>query len=110
MKNSPDQNELIEFNKRSVCIVTPDIGAKPDNPNISTANLLGIQFTAINFSNEDSLYTKTMNLFNDNGSAFILKPENLRYVPLYIPVPNDPPPGYSFAPRNLEGRYFNFQI
>jgi hypothetical protein len=110
MKNSPDQNELIEFNKRSVCIVTPDIGAKPDNPNISTANLLGIQFTAINFSNEDSLYTKTMNLFNDNGSAFILKPENLRYVPLYVPVPNDPPPGYSFAPRTMDGRYFNFQI
>ena len=51
-----------------------------------------------------------MNLFNDNGSAFILKPENLRYVPLYIPVPNDPPPGYSFAPRTMDGRYFNFQI
>jgi hypothetical protein len=110
MKNSPDQNELIEFNKKSVCIVTPDIGAKPDNPNISTANLLGVQFTAINFSNEDSLYIKTINLFNDNGTAFILKPENLRYKPMYVPIPNDPPPGYSFAPRQQEGRYFSFQI
>jgi hypothetical protein len=110
MKNSPDQNELIEFNKISVSIVTPDIGAKSDNPNISTANLLGIQFTAINFSNENSLYTKTLNLFNNNGTAFILKPEKLRYKPMYIPIPNDPPPGYSFAPRKLESRYYSFTI
>jgi len=110
MKNSPDQNELIEFNKRSMTIVTPDIGANPMNPNISTANLLGIQFTAIQFSNEDESYKKAYNFFSDNGSAFILKPEELRYKPLYIPVPKDPPPGYSFAPRELKSRYVNFQI
>jgi hypothetical protein len=110
MKNSPDQNELIDFNKKSMTIVTPDIGANSANPNILTANLLGIQFTAINFSNQDAFYTNTFNFFNDSGNAFILKPANLRYTPLYIQVPNNPPPSYSFAPRELSGRYYNFNI
>ena len=110
MKNSPDQNELIDFNKKSMTIVTPDIGANSANPNILTSNLLGIQFTAINFSNQDAFYTNTFNFFNDSGTAFILKPADLRYTPLYIQVPNNPPPGYSFAPRQLSGRYYNFNI
>ena len=110
MKNSPDQNELINFNKQSMTIVTPDIGTYSANPNISTANLLGIQFTSMNFSNQDSSYTNILNYFNDNGTAFILKPEDLRYTPVNIQVPNNPPPSYSFAPRQSSGRYYNFNI
>jgi hypothetical protein len=110
MKNSPDQNELIDFNKKSMTVVTPDIGANSGNPNILTANLLGIQFTAINFSNKDAVYANTFNFFNDSGNAFILKPADLRYTPLYIQVPNNPPPTYSFAPRQASGRYYNFNI
>jgi hypothetical protein len=110
MKNSPDQNELIDFNKKSMTVVTPDIGANSGNPNILTANLLGIQFTAINFSNKDAVYANTFNFFNDSGNAFILKPADLRYTPLYIQVPNNPPPTYSFAPRESSGRYYKFNI
>ena len=110
MKNSPDQNELIDFNKKSMTIVTPDVGANSSNPNILTANLLGIQLTAINFSNQDTFYTNTFNFFNDSGTAFILKPADLRYTPLSIQVPNNPPPGYSFAPREVSSRYYNFNI
>jgi hypothetical protein len=110
MKNSPDQNELINFNKQSTTIVTPDIGAYSPNPNISTANLLGIQFTAMNFSNQDSSYTNILNFFSESGSAFILKPADLRYTPIYIQVPNNPPPSYSFAPRQYSGRYHSFNI
>jgi hypothetical protein len=110
MRNSPDQNELIEFNKKSMSIVTPDVGANPSNPSISTSNLLGIQMTAINFSNEDEMYDKTVNFFSDNGTAFVLKPENLRYRPMYIAIPNDPPASYSFAPRDISSRYYNFNI
>jgi hypothetical protein len=110
MRNSPDQNELIEFNKRSMSIVTPDIGVNSTNPNISTSNLLGIQITAINYSNEDNEFNKTINFFNDKGSAFVLKPEKLRYVPMYIAIPNDPPESYSFAPRDLTDRLYSFKI
>jgi hypothetical protein len=110
MKNSPDQNELINFNKQSMTIVTPDISPKPSNPSISTANLLGIQFTAINFSNKDSNYKTALNNFSDSGNAFILKPADLRYIPVTIQVPDDPPPSYSFAPRSQSARYYNFQI
>jgi hypothetical protein len=73
MKNSPDQNELINFNKQSTTIVTPDVGAYSANPNISTANLLGIQFTAINFSNKDAVYTNTFNFFNDSIFYFFCR-------------------------------------
>lgn len=110
MRNSPDQNELIEFNKRSMSIVTPDIGVNTTNPSISTSNLLGIQITAINFSNEDEEYNKTVNFFSDKGTAFVLKPEKLRYVPMYIAIPNDPPESYSFAPRDINDRLYNFKI
>lgn len=110
MKNSPDQTELINFNKQSMTIVTPDISHNPSNPSISTSNLLGIQFTTINFSNKDSNYKTALNYFSNSGNAFVLKPADLRYIPVTIQVPNDPPPSYSFAPRSQSARYYSFQI
>ncbi len=110
MKNSPDQVELQSFNKISCTIVTPDSGSNPSNPSIQMANILGIQFTAMNFSNVDSNLTECINYFNKEGYSFVLKPVNLRSVPVIIQTVDPNPPSYSFAPRTIESRYIKANI
>jgi hypothetical protein len=110
MKNSPDQVELQSFNKISCTIVTPDSGSNPSNPSIQMANILGIQFTAMNFSNVDSNLTECINYFNKEGYSFVLKPVNLRSIPVIIQTVDPNPPSYSFAPRTIESRYIKANI
>jgi len=110
MKNSPDQVELQSFNKISCTIVTPDSGSNPSNPSIQMANILGIQFTAMNFSNVDSNLTECINYFNKEGYSFVLKPVNLRSIPVIIQTVDPNPPSYSFAPRTIESRYIKAKI
>ena len=74
------------------------------------ANILGIQFTAMNFSNVDSNLTECVNYFNKEGYSFVLKPVNLRSVPIIIKTVDPNPPSYSFAPRTIESRYIRANI
>ncbi len=104
MRFSPDQTELVDFNKRSMSIVTPDVGVSTTNPNPGAAALLGVQVAAINFSNADENMKNTVSLFTTAGRAFILKPANLRYVPLTITIPADNPASYNFKAREFQGR------
>jgi hypothetical protein len=110
MKNSPDQQELQNFNKNSCTIVTPDNGTNPSNPSILMANILGIQFTAMNFSNVDSYLTECIDFFNTAGYSFVLKPANLRSIPITIQTVDPNPSDYSFAPRIINSRYIQAQI
>jgi len=110
MKNSPDQTELQSFNKSSCTIVTPDTGTNPSNPSILMANILGIQFTAMNFGNVDSNLTECINFFNTSGYSFVLKPSNLRSIPITIQTVDPNPTEYSFAPRTIDSRYIQAQI
>jgi len=105
MKYSPDQTELLEYNKKNMTIVTPDVGVNTENPSINSATQLGIQINAINFSNNDDNMNSDMNYFITERRAFILKPLKLRYIPIYITVPDPNPEGYSFSARteNIPG-------
>ena len=106
MRFSPDQTELIDFNKISMSIVTPDVGITTTNPNPNAALQLGVQVNAINFSNADDNMKNDMDLFITAGYAFILKPANLRYEPVVINIPADNPANYSFQPQQFGGRGF----
>jgi len=106
MRFSPDQSELLEFNKVSMSIVTPDVGVSTTNPNPNASLQLGVQVNAINFSNADENMKNDMDLFITAGYAFILKPANLRYIPVTIDIPADNPTNYSFKPQEFEGRGF----
>lgn len=46
----------------------------------------GIQFTCMNFNSYDSYLKAYLQKFNTEGSAFVLKPKHLRYIPL-MPKP-----------------------
>jgi hypothetical protein len=99
---SHDTEELTEFNKQHMTIVLPDLGTTPENPASPLPMSYGCQFVGMCFQNFDSNMEYNALFFDQNGSAFGLKPEHLRYVPLTIPVPPDPPADYSYGPRQTK--------
>ena len=110
MINSQDQQELLEFNKRTVTIVTPDIGINKNNPDIDKSKLLGIQFNANNFYQKDNYLNNSINMFNNSGCAFILKPPEMRYYPITVTIPSKNPPGYSFSSREIKTKFMELTI
>jgi len=110
MINSQDQQELLEFNKRTVTIVTPDVGINKNNPDINKSKLLGIQFNANNFYQKDTSLNNSLNMFNNTGCAFILKPAEMRYYPITITVPSQNPPSYSFNSREIKTKFMELSI
>jgi hypothetical protein len=110
MINSQDKLELLEFNKRTVTIVTPDVGVNKPNPDIDKSKLLGIQFNANNFSQTDNTLNTSVNMFNNEGHSFILKPEEMRYYPIFVTLPSENPAGYSFASRPIKTKFLELSI
>jgi len=110
MVNSQDQQELLEFNKRTVTIVTPDIGINKNNPDVNKSKLLGIQFNANNFYQKDNSLNNSINMFNNAGCAFILKPAEMRYYPIKVTIPPPNPPGYSFNSRPIKTKFMELSI
>ena len=49
-------------------------------------------------------------LFDSTGSAFILKPEALRFIPLTVPAPDPPNPEYSYEQRDTKTDYYSLTI
>jgi hypothetical protein len=70
-----DLNELIEFNKNGMTMAIPD---KNSNPNSIVLRDAGCQFLTMRYQFADDNLTDLNMFFNENGSAFVLKPENLR--------------------------------
>jgi hypothetical protein len=81
-KNTPDIEQLINFNKTSLSIVLPDnsgsINPLPVNIPLSETNSGGVQMTGISFQNNNE---KDISFFTSAKYAFVLKPENLRASP-----------------------------
>ena len=97
-----DPHELTEYNKQHMTIVLPDLGTTPDNPSAPLAMNYGCQFVAMCFQNFDSNMEYSALFFDKAGSAFSLKPTELRFVPQTIDVPAPPPANYSYATRMTE--------
>ena len=102
VKYTHNMDELIEFNKQYMTICLPDLTSGINNPSPSVAMAYGCQMVAMSFQNFDANMEYTSMFFNDAGSAFALKPEHLRYVPVIIPKPPPQNPAVSFAERKFE--------
>jgi hypothetical protein len=102
VKNTPDIDEMKTYNKQNMTIVLPDNGANPDNPGSLLSRALGCQMVAMRYQKQDSNLAEDTNFFNENGHAFVLKPVELRYIPVTIPAPPPPNPKLSYAPRALD--------
>ena len=109
VKNTPDMDALIDFNKKNMSIVFPDDPFK-ENINFNVASAFGCQFIGMMTQVKDinlEIYNKA---FNDNGSAFILKPPELCYQPIVLETPPPQNPALSLAGRNYSTDYASWSV
>lgn len=108
--NPPSMNELINFNKQNMTIGMPDRGNNPANPSGIVMREMGVQLLGMRYSKIDTNIEENDAFFNDNGYAFVLKPESFRYVPVTVPLPPPQNPDLAFAPRIIESDFYKFTI
>jgi hypothetical protein len=107
---TPDMNELIDYNKLCMTIGMPDKGSNPDNPSSLTMRAYGCQLLAIRYQVIDTNLEENNMFFNEQGHAFVLKPEKMRYVPETIPAPPEQDPELSYATRTVSSDFYKFEI
>jgi hypothetical protein len=110
IKYTPDMNELIDFNKQNMTIGMPDKGSNPDNPSSVVMREMGCQLLGMRYQKIDTNIEENDIFFDENGYAFVLKPEKLRYVPVTIPLPPPQNPELSYAPRTVQSDFYKFDI
>jgi len=108
VKNTPDINELEQFNQRCMTIVYPDVGVNPSNPSGMLCRAAGCQMVAMRYQYVDNFLKENATFFDEGGYAFVLKPANLRYKQVTIPTPTPQNPAYSYKTRNASSQYYNF--
>jgi hypothetical protein len=108
--NNPDVVELTEYNRSRMTIVFPDKTTNPDNPAGMLCRNYGCQMVACRYQFVDNYLMENAAFFDRHGSAFVLKPEPLRYKPLNIPDPIPQDPELSYETRTIQTRYYDFKI
>ena len=80
-------NTIKEAAKKSLKYIVPERSTKSENIYAAPFND-GCQMIAMAFQKNDSNIIAYLKRFQDFGSAFILKPPELRYVPIVLKNPN----------------------
>lgn len=107
---APNFQELINSNKKNMCISYPDLSENNDNVSSALHMKYGIQCICMNFQNVDSNLIYYLEQFNRQRSGFILKPKELRYVPVTVEKPKTQDPKVSFASKKVSSDYYNFKV
>jgi hypothetical protein len=104
VKNVGDPQIFKDANKKNMCLVLPDKGGRPINDGHNGPFTWGCQIVAMCFQEEvrDEKLKAYEDKFASVGYAFILKPEDLRYVPITIPAPKPPNPKASMESKPAE--------
>lgn len=104
VKNVGDPQAFKDANKKNMCLVVPDKGGRPFNDGHNGPFTWGCQIAAMCFQEEarDEKLKAYEDKFASVGYAFILKPEDLRYVPITIAPPAPPNPKASMEARPAE--------
>jgi len=110
VKFTPSVDELINSNKKNMTISMPDLKVEPDNINPGLHFQMGCQMVCMNFQTMDTNMIYYLEEFNSKGSAFMIKPESLRYIKVYAETPTKQDPKLSYAPKQLKKPYFNHII
>ena len=111
LKHSSDINELIEYNKQCMTIGVPNKGPDPENPSSIMMREMGCQMSAMRYQKPEETNLEENDIFFDeNNSAFVLKPENLRYKPVTIEAPPPQDPKLFYNTRTVKSDYYNFKI
>jgi len=110
VKNSPDLEELREYNKKNMTIVFPDSGSNPENPNGILVRDAGCQMVAMRFQYVDNYLMQNTGFFDNCSYAFCLKPIELRYEPVVIDEATPQDPALSYATRNVTTDFYSFDV
>jgi hypothetical protein len=104
VKNIADANQYKEANKKNMALVLPMKAVKPKNEGHNGPYTWGSQFVAMCFqeSARDEKLSAYESMFDAVGFAFILKPKDLRYIPITIDPPKPPNPNSSFEGKPAE--------
>jgi Na+-transporting methylmalonyl-CoA/oxaloacetate decarboxylase gamma subunit len=104
VKNIADPQTFKDSNKKNMCLVIPDKAGRPINDGHNGPYTWGCQIAAMCFQEEvrDEKLKAYEDKFASVGYAFILKPEDLRYVPITIAPPAPPNPKSSMESRPVE--------
>jgi hypothetical protein len=99
IKFTPDMDELVTFNKQNMTIALPEISPNIENYSSALVQTYGCQLIGMSFQNFDSNMEYYSLLFDQAGSAFILKPERLRYIVVTVPAAPLAEQNLSYGPR-----------
>ena len=105
-----DVNSVIEYNKKHMTIVLPNVSSKNNNPKPGLLMKMGAQCVGMSFQNFDSNLEYYDLYFSQAGYAFVLKPTRLRYIKETMDQPDPPPEEYSYKTRNIKSSYYDFNI
>jgi hypothetical protein len=109
VKNSPDTQELTEYNKTGMTIIFPDSGSAPSNPSGLLCRNYGCQMVAMRYQLVDNFLIENAGFFDQCGYAFCLKPATLRNQQVTIKAPTPQNPQYSYATRSVSTDYYSFK-
>ena len=110
VKNAPDMNDLIEYNRRSLSIILPDNDNNPANPSGMYCRAAGCQLVAMRYQYVDEFLNENEKFFDEAGHAFSLKPDRLRGHDIKLAEPIEQRPELSYAPRQLKSDYYDLKI
>ena len=108
VKNTPDMMELTNYNKLGLSFVMPDKSGP--NPSGLLAREMGCQMVAMQFQKVDNFLMFDAGFFDEHQSAFVLKPEPLRYIVEYTKELEPQDPKLSYATRNVTTDYYSFDF
>jgi len=98
---APNIEELKEYNKKFMTFCMPDLSSNNKNINSGMAMSLGCQMVGMNFPNFDNNMEHYSYIFDKEGTAFVLKPDELRPTVNNLEKPTELPESYNYTPRKL---------
>lgn len=99
IKNTHEPDTLLFNNKEYMSVCLPNLSDEPSNYRPSIPINYGCQFIAMSFQKLDTNLKAYNKFFDEHNSAFVLKPEDLRYIPRNITIKDDPSPSLSFGDK-----------
>jgi hypothetical protein len=87
IKNTNAPKDVVNYNRQNMTIVLPDLNESNTNYIYVVPRLLGCQFIAMNFQNNDENLIAYNKFFDDSKSAFVPRPAELLFVPVHVDAP-----------------------
>ena len=123
IKTDQNKKTIIEHNKHNITVVTPDkIPSEGNtssleccvpgsqNPNFKTSFGVGCQIVCMCFQNSDINLRNYNKFFDSRGTAFVLKPQSLRYKTVCIDPPKPQKKSNSFATKTVTSDYYSIKL